>query len=273
MNMNMLQPTLLSAREHELLSRCVCWHVRPHRRVLLDALAAISPSLRFEGLNVFEIGATARSAVSPFLVARGACARATCYEASELPKLQEAVALLSQQYGLAPEKLHVDQADVFALDETVRYDLVLLKDVLGGVNRQHDQAKFKKAVCSLLGVLRDGGHLLIVDKSPSLKIISWILRKWGAAGKRAWHYFTFEELEHLLPTGASIAAFTARGVLGFGDFGDGTIQRMADFLDEHCLERFVPPKKRVIFSLLVKKDDGSVNLKNRQKPETVAETP
>jgi hypothetical protein len=103
----------LSIAEYELLNKCIAWHVRPHRQVFLAGLATISTSLRFENLNVLELGATARSTLSPFLVARGANLTVTCYSEGELPKLDETMSQIAQQYGLARERFHVLQADIF----------------------------------------------------------------------------------------------------------------------------------------------------------------
>lgn len=240
----------LSAVEYELLNKCIAWHVRPHRQVFLEGLATISTSLRFDNLNVLELGATAQSTVGPFLVARGANSTVTCYSKGELSKLDETLWLLAHQYGLARERLRAERADIFALDQKARFDLVMLKDVLGGVNRQHDQAEFRKAVSNCLSILNPNGHLLIIDKARSLKVIHLILRKLGLAGRNEWHYFTFDELKQLIPRGPFETVFAAHGILSFGDFGSGILQKVADFLDEHCVERLVPLEKRVVFSLV-----------------------
>jgi SAM-dependent methyltransferase len=240
---------LLSAAEHALLNRCIAWHVRPHRQAFLDGLITLSKSLRFDDLSVLEIGATAQSTLSPFLVARGANSTVTCYSKEELPKLAETVSHLAQDYRLARERLHVRQADIFALDRTTRFDLILLKDVLGGVNRQHDHADFCKAVSNCLSILNPNGQLLIIDKGHSLKVIHWILKKWGSAGKNEWHYFTFDELRQLIPQGVYETSFAAYGILSFGDFGGGILQQIADFLDEYFVEKLVPLEERVVFSL------------------------
>lgn len=239
----------LSAGEYELLNKCIAWHVRPHREVFIDGLAAVSTSLRFDNLDVLELGATARSTLSPFMVARGANSTVTCYSELELPKLDETLSQLARQYGLARERFRAVQADIFALDQKAKFDLILLKNVLGGVNRQHDQAEFRKAVRSCLSILKPNGHLLIIDKARSLKVIHWILRKWGSAGRTEWHYFTFDELKQLIPQGSFETSFAAHGILSFGDFGGGIFQKMADFLDAHYVEKFIPLEKRAVFSL------------------------
>ncbi|MDD5064430.1 MAG: hypothetical protein PHQ35_06695 [Phycisphaerae bacterium] len=240
----------LSAVEYKLLNDCVAWHIRPHRQVFLEGLAVISKSLRFDNLNVLELGATARSTLSLFLVARGAKSMVTCYSNGELSKLDKALSLLAQQYGLMRERLLVGQAGIFALDQKTRFDLVMLKDVLGGVNRQHSHAEFRKAVSNCLSILNPNGHLLIIDKAHSLKIIYLILRKLGSAGRNGWHYFTFNELKQMIPIRSFETFFAAHGVLSFGNFGDGILQKAADFLDEHCVEMFVSLEKRVVFSLV-----------------------
>ena len=242
----------LSVAEYELLNKCIAWHVRPHQQVFLEGLTTISTSLRFDNLNVLELGATARSTLSPFMIARGANATVTCYSEDELPKLDGTLSQIAQQYGLAREKFHVLQADIFALDQKAMFDLVILKDVLGGVNRQHDQAEFRKAASNCLSILNPNGQLLIIDKARSLKVIHWILKKLGSAGKNEWHYFTFDELKQLIPDGSFEISFAAHGILSFGNFGGGIFQKIADFLDEHYAERLVSLEKRAVFSLTCK---------------------
>lgn len=240
----------LSSVEYQLLDGCIAWHVRPHRQVFLDGLAVIDAELRFDGLKILEIGATGHSTVSPFLVARGADATATCYLADELPKLENALDSFSGRYGLVREKLHASMADVFALDQKVCFDVVVLKDVLGGVNRQHDMSAFREAVKSCLSVLSPGGSLLIIDKGIALKLTHLMLRKWGSAGRNEWHYFSRDELKQLMSAAQFDVTFTARGVLSFADFGGGSLQKVADLVDEYCLERVFPEATRCVFSMV-----------------------
>jgi hypothetical protein len=92
---------------------------------------------------------------------------------------------------------------------------------------------------------------LIVDKTCSLKVIHWMLTNWGASGKNQWHYFTPAELEHLVPNDSFEASFAAYGVLSFGEFGGGILQKTADLLDRYLLEQLVPQGKRAVFSLMI----------------------
>ncbi len=246
----MKRPTVeLSVSEFELLNQCIAWHVRPHREVVLKGLAGILPSLRFDDLNVLELGATARSTLSPFLVARGASATVTCYSESEIEPLKETLSHLSRQYGITMQRFHVIPADIFALDLKPEFDVVLLKDVLGGVNRFHDQIAFRKAVKNCLSMLNSTGQLLIIDKARSLIMIHWLLRALGAAGKNGWHYFTVDEMKRLIPDEFCEKSFAAHGILSFGDFGGGAMQSIADFLDAHVVEKLVPLEKRVVFQM------------------------
>lgn len=251
MNFSMKKPAYeLSAAEYELLNSCIAWHIRPHREVFLKGLAGISKSLRFHNLNVLELGATARSTLCPFLVARGAKATVACYSEDEIDKIAAILSQLSRRFGLARERFHVTQADIFDLDQPAKFDLILLKDVLGGVNRQHDQEQFRRAVRSCLSILHPNGRLLIIDKARSFKVIHIILKKLGSAGRNNWHYFTRDEIERLIPNGFCKTSFAAHGILSFGDFGGGLLQMVADFLDEHIVEKIVPVQKRVVFQLM-----------------------
>lgn len=90
---------------------------------------------------------------------------------------------------------------------------------------------------------------MIIDKAHSLMVIHWMLRKLGSGGRNNWHYFMFDELRQLIPKGSFETSFAAHGILSFSDFGDGLLQKIADFLDEHSVERLIPLEKRVVFSL------------------------
>lgn len=241
---------MLSAAEYELLNKCIAWHIRPHRQVFLEGLAAISNTLCFDNLNVLELGATAFSTVSPFLVTRGANTIVTCYSHNELPKLNETVMRMAQQYNLSKERFQFMQADIFALDKNVKYDLIVLKDVLGGVNRNHNYSEFKRAVDNCLAILNSNGKLLIIDKAHSYNVVHWMLKKMGEAGRNNWHYFTFDELIQLIPEKSYKTSINAHGLVSFCNFGCEPVQKIADYLDEHFVERVIPLEKRAVFSLI-----------------------
>ena len=241
---------LLSPAERDLLNKSIAWHVRAHRGVILEGLASVSPTLRFDGKSILELGALPRSSISPFLVARGAAdATVTCYPQEEVPKLDDSITQVCARHGLPRDRFTVQQADMMALNLPARFDLVLFKGVLGAINRQHDQIGFRKAMAQCVSVLKPGGHVMVVDKAHSLGIIHYILTNYGGAGRNGSHYFTPEEIKLLVPQGAEQTGFSAYGVVSFGYFGEKLLQKVADFLDENIVEHLVPPHKRAVFSM------------------------
>jgi hypothetical protein len=283
---------ILPTAHRELLDACISWHVRPYKKVFLEALASISAPLRFDDLKTLEIGAEGKSILSTFLVARGAHATVTCYTSSELVPLTAAIAGTGHKYGLPMERFDVGQADILALNPEPKFDLILMKGVLGGISRMHELQTFQTAVDNCLSALTPNGRLLIIDKARSLHIINWMLRHFGAAGKRGYHYFTNDELASIIARNGLVTEFAASGVASFGDFRTGLMQNMmdfwqwvrrdgvstrfatdgtanfvslsggmlqylADFMDAACLEKIVPDQHRVVFSLICAKRQAS----------------
>jgi len=219
----------------------------------------MSASLRFDDLKVLEIGATGKSTLSPFLVARGADATVTCYLESELSPLQDAISRAAKQYCLPTARFHVNRADILALNPESKFDLILLKGVLGGISRRHEIYVFQKAADNCLSILNPNGRLLIIDKGRSFWTVNWMLRHFGAAGRRGWHYFTLNELTPIITPKGFIAHFAASGIIDFADFGGGVLEKTADFLDKYFLEKFVPAKHRVVFSITCGKREDRPN--------------
>jgi hypothetical protein len=237
-----------TAQERELLDNCIAWHVRPHRQAFLDALCAVSPSFDFNHINVLELSASGRSMLSPFLVAKGANAMVTCYRERELQEIHKSLTRLCDRYGLNRENFQTAQMDVFAPDKSQKYDLILMKDCFGGYNRQHNHAVFREVLGNCLSMLNADGNLLIIDKGRSLKITHWLHQRYGQAGSAGWHYFSRDELNQLIPEGFAEISFSAYGIFSFADFKGKTFQRLADFLDEHFVEKLITVDKRAVFS-------------------------
>lgn len=171
--------------------------------------------------------------------------------------MKTSIDAMAKRYGLPEKRLQVVQADVFALSPRQEFDLVVMKSVLGGLSRQHDLSGIGLAVEDCLARLRKGGHLIVIDKARSLAPINWALRRFGAAGKNAWHYFTRDDLRATLPPGGKEIGYSAHGVLSFGDFGGGIVQALADFIDEKFAERVISVEKRVVFSWVIRRETGS----------------
>jgi hypothetical protein len=200
------------------------WHPVPWMDAFCVALGGLS---RHPG-SVLEIGASRHSAPSLFFLRQGASVDVTCYEEAELPALKRFCERSCSAHGLRTPTVHT--LDVFA-EGPRRYDLVLLRGVLGGLDRGHDLGVFSRAVQRSMERLTPGGHLIILDKGWCSPIHERLLRKFGGAGRNNWHYFRESELRRLLLTGRQ-PELVWKGFLSLGVMPSPLLQRLADALDQ-----------------------------------------
>jgi SAM-dependent methyltransferase len=240
-----IQPT---ATDQIILQRLFGWHTVPW----IDAFSSALRHIRCKPSRVLEIGAARGSAPSLFFLQKGASVEVTCYQQNEVRELKRFCEAFCRDHGLSvpPVRTH----DIFApIDET--YDLILMKGVLGGVDREHNLKAFSRAVECCLRMVRPGGTLLVLDKGWCSSVHNLFLRGFGAAGKYDWHYFTQKELE-LLASGRRQPVVIWKGCLSVGVMPFGWLQRVADLSDRYLLNHMMG-KRGTVFSAIYKKDAAS----------------
>jgi hypothetical protein len=224
-----------------MLHRIFGWHVVPWTDAFCEAVSRLESQPR----TVLEIGASRLSAPSLFFLRRGAVVDVTCYAETEVPALKAFCDLICGQYDLPMPTIRVH--DAFAATEQT-YDVIILKGVLGGLDRHHDLEVFSKVIKRLLGNLAENGRLIILDKGWCSPVHNLLLQRFGDAGGNNWHYFSQKELDllsgHDNPPEVIWKGFTSAGTMPFKG-----LQRFADWLDSRLFNRFLSRKGTVFAAL------------------------
>lgn len=248
-----------------MLHRLFGWHAVPWTKVFCEALSR----LEIQPRTVLEVGASRLSVPSLYFLRKGVQVDVTCYAHDEVPGLTAFCKGICKEYDLPlpPIRTH----DVFSVTGQT-YDVVVLKGVLGGVNRHHDMNEFSRAIDCCLGMLSENGRLIILDKGWCTPVHNAFLRRFGNAGGANWHYFSQEELDRLAHAGASPLVIW-KGFASIGTMPTRGLQRFADFLDTHIFDRFLSQKGTVFAALYSNEKSKAVkermvNRSLRSEPRT-----
>ncbi len=226
------------------------WHTEPFMDVFLEALKNIDESV-LKNCRVLEIGACGESAISLFFLLKGSYVDITTHQTSEVHEISS---LVSQETGLLSldrGKVRVFLLDANAITERAEYDIIIMKAVLGGLDRHHNLRALAGVLLRCSKALREGGHLIILDKGYASKAHNVLLRRYGAAGKNDWHYFTDSEIKSILPSDGTVSVFWA-GFLSIGVLPSQWLQKLVDFTDRAIL-RNVFKKRGTAFAAVYTK--------------------
>lgn len=233
-----------NAEDVALLHRLFGWHAIPWTDVFCEAVSHLETQPR----TILEVGASRLSAPSLHFLRKGASVDVTCYAEGEVPSLKAFCVSVCEEYGLPvpPVRTH----DVFSVTGQT-YDVVILKGVLGGVDRNHDLKKFSQAVNCCLGMLSEKGRLIILDKGWCSPVHNVLLRRFGNAGSTDWHYFSKEELDSLSCAGNPPIVIW-KGFASLGTMPVKGLQQLADFFDTYIFNRFLSQRGTVFAALYSK---------------------
>ena len=228
-------------RDIAMLHRIFGWHVIPWTDAFCEAVSRLEVTPR----TVLEVGASRLSAPSLFFLRGGASVEVTCYAETEAPALTAFCETICQEYGLPVPTIRVH--DAFSATER-KYDVIILKGVLGGLDRDHNLDVFSRAIERSLGNLSENGRLIILDKGWCSLVHNVFLQRFGDAGGNNWHYFSQKELKSLSspdnPPQVIWKGFTSAGTMPFKG-----LQRLTDWLDTRLFNRFLSTKGTVFAAL------------------------
>lgn len=230
-----------------MLRRLFGWHAVPWTDVFCEAVSRLEKPAR----TVLEVGASGVSAPSLYFLSKGAAVDVTCYADEELPSLKAFCTSICEEYHLPMPSIRTH--DVFSATKQT-YDVVLLKGVLGGLDRSHNLHAFSRAIDCCKGMLSDEGRLIILDKGWCSPVHNLFLRRFGDAGRANWHYFSQEELEALSVDGKRPEVIW-KGFASVGTMPSKGLQRFADILDTRIFNRFLS-QKGTVFAALYGNDAG-----------------
>jgi hypothetical protein len=229
------------AQDIAMLHRIFGWHAIPWTDVFCEAVSQLDTQPR----TVLEVGASRLSAPSLYFLRKGASVDVTCYAEAEVAGLKAFCQSICQEYALSmpPIRTH----DVFSVTGQT-YDVVLLKGVLGGLDRNHNLKEFSRAIDCCLGMLSDKGRLIILDKGWCSRVHNVLLQRFGDAGGANWHYFSHQELESLSGAGKRPQVIW-KGYASLGTMPFKGLQHFADLLDTRIFNRFLSQKGTVFAAL------------------------
>lgn len=236
--MSNIQP---NAQDIAMLHRIFGWHAVPWTDVFCEAVSRLETQPR----TILEVGASRLSAPSLYFLRKGGSVDVTCYADEELPSLRAFCKSICEEYGLPMPSIRTH--DVFSATGQT-YDVVLLKGVLGGLDRNHNLSEFSRAIDCCMGMLSDKGRLIILDKGWCSPVHNVLLRRFGNAGRGNWHYFSQEELDSLSPAGNRPQVIW-KGFASVGTMPSKGLQRFADLLDARIFNRFLSQKGTVFAAL------------------------
>ncbi|MEO7494678.1 MAG: hypothetical protein ABIT83_12000 [Massilia sp.] len=235
------------AQDIAMLHRIFGWHAIPWTGAFCEAISGLETQPR----TILEVGASRLSAPSLYFLRKGGAVDITCYADGEIPSLKAFCGSICAEYGLPMPRVRTH--DVFSVSDQT-YDVVLMKGVLGGLDRSHNLQEFSRAIDSCLGMLSDKGRLIILDKGWCSPVHNVLLRRFGNAGSTNWHYFSQNELDSLSGDGKRPVVFW-KGYASVGTMPFKGLQHLADFLDTRVFNRFLS-RKGTVFAA-VYSNDGS----------------
>lgn len=236
-----------NAQDIEMLHRLFGWHAVPWTDVFCEAVTRLETQPR----TILEVGASGLSAPSLYFVSKGGSVDVTCYAEEELPSLKAFCKSICEEYGLPMPSIRTH--DVFSVPRQT-YDLVLLKGVLGGLDRNHNLSEFSRAIHCCMAMLSDKGRLIILDKGWCSPVHNVFLRCFGNAGRSNWHYFSQDELESLCADGNRPLVIW-KGFASVGVMPSKALQCFADLLDTRIFNRFLS-QRGTVFAALYSNDVG-----------------
>ena len=165
---------------------CFGWSARAWARPW-RAFVRAHPGLRVR--DALEVGAGPRSSLVPLLLPLAERVECSAFDATTLPAVQ---ALNASRLGAGEQaRVRYTRQDVRALHG--RWDLIVLKSVLGGVHRVHDSAlaDVHASIARLVdGHLNPGGLLVTLDNGRTL--LEPLLRHAGAR-RNGWRFLKADD--------------------------------------------------------------------------------
>src|ERR1700730_4799078 len=231
-----------------LVEDCCGWNKKTWADAIEFAISALPHDLR--GKNILEIGASERSTVAPIFAARGA--QVFCSYYLKPPGFVE-----NAQLKYIPTKYRLGESPTLetSISEiTGRFDVIIMKSVLGGIFRNNDYSGIRAAMHKLLrDNVSEGGVILTVDNGYTGHFHK--LRQYRGTGGNSWSYLARDKLA------ASLAGLDV-DVRGFGylNVASASLQfgRNCEFLNtlvyymDKAMIFFFDPSERAVLSTIIR---------------------
>ena len=238
---------LAHANMRALVEDCCGWNKKTWADAMEFAISALPDDLRNK--KVLEIGASDKSTVAPIFAVMGASVFCSYYQ--KPPGFVENAHLkfILAKYGLREiPTLEIDITEIVG-----RYDVIVMKSVLGGIFRNGDYNGIHETIQKLLrDNISPGGFILSLDNgyiSPFQR-----LRRYRGTGGNSWSYLARSQL------GKALAGFdvTTKG-FGYLNVASASLQFGYDceflntatyHLDKIITSLFMPSEHAVLATVI-----------------------
>jgi hypothetical protein len=241
-----------------LIEDCCGWNKKTWADAIEFAISALPDDLRSK--TILEIGASDRSTVAPIFAARGA--RVYCSYYSKPPGLIENAHLkyIRTKYHLTAM---IPTFEASIAEITGRFDVIIMKSVLGGIFRNDDYDAIGGMIHKLLrDNVSDDGFILTVDNGYIGPFHQ--LRRYRGTGGKSWSYLARDRLA------ASLAGLdvTMQG-FGYLNVASASLQfgRHCEFLntlvyywDKAIIFLFRPSERAVLSTIIRARLPASASL-------------
>lgn len=180
------------------------WDVLTWSRALPLWESAVGPSL--SGLLGLEIGACG-GGLSLWMAAKGCAVICSYYDES----MDDAKAL-HRAHGVA-ERVSYEPIDATNIPYRNRFDLIMLKSVLGGIGAFGRLDRAREAMRQIHLALKPGGLLLFAENAVGTPLHR--LPRWLKRGD-SWRYLTIDEMRSMLAAFSQVSIGTTGFLAGYG---------------------------------------------------------
>lgn len=237
-----------STNQRHLIEDCSGWNRKLWADAVEFALERISN--KFQGLSALEIGAGEFSSLAPIFKSHNVDIICSYYGADNRERIRSGN-LRRVQKKHAIGDIPLSNQDAFDLKG--KYDLIILKSVLGGLARGEDYQRIKDIIDGILSHLNEGGLLISID-NQSNPFANCFRKKFGA-GKNLWTYLDRDRFSTLVQD--RIVFQKGFGYVNFAHFNirGYNLEYVNNFLyyvDKVIIRIFCPKANAVLVTILRK---------------------
>ncbi|MBV8912429.1 MAG: hypothetical protein JOZ05_05220 [Acetobacteraceae bacterium] len=173
-----------------LMEDCCGWNRKTWADALEFAVSHLPSDLN--GKAVLEIGASPSSTLAPLFSAMGANVVCSCYGPRKADVENGQLRTVCGRYGLRGARiLEMDARDIDG-----KYDVIVMKSVLGGICRSNDYGAIRALISGMIDHLTESGRIITLDNGYLTPLES--LRRKVGTGGHTWTYIRKDRLHDAL---------------------------------------------------------------------------
>ena len=186
-----------------------------------------------------ELGAGFSGGLSLWLTLKGS--RVVC---STKGSILASVIACHRKYQLQ-DKIEYEDVDILNMAYNEKFELIMLKSVLGGLNGSPKLEKQHQAIAQIYKSLKPGGEFLFAENIVSTPLHMYLRNRYGSGGKHSWQYFSANEMLRIISHRFPDCQFITKGFIAC--FGRNENQRKwLGIIDQLFFSHVIPERFRYI---------------------------